>query len=59
MKVIVAGSTTWQDKDSIRDELSALPADSIVIHGDSPGADRLGRQIAQDLDLAVEPMAKS
>ncbi len=59
MRVIVAGSTTWSDAEAIRRELSRLPAEAVVIHGDAPGADALAGQIATELGLAVEPMAKT
>ncbi len=59
MRVIVAGSTTWDNVASIRDELIALPSDTIVVYGDAPGADELGASIARDLKLAVEPFTKN
>jgi hypothetical protein len=59
MRVIVAGATAWADAEAIRRELAKLPADAVVIHGDAPGADALAGQIAAQLGLVVEPMAKS
>lgn len=59
MRVIVAGAVAWTDGDAIRRELSKLPAGSTVIHGDSPGADKLAGQIAAELGFTVEPMAKN
>jgi hypothetical protein len=58
MRVIVAGATAWSDAAAIRRELVKLPPGTIVIHGDSPGADALAGQIAAEPGLAVEPMAK-
>ncbi len=58
MKVIVAGSTIWDDRESIRQELAALPSDTTVIFGDSPGADQIGGEIASELNLKVQPMSK-
>lgn len=59
MRVIVAGAVAWADAEAIRRELSKLPPNTTVIHGDSPGADTLAGQIAAELGFAVERMAKS
>jgi hypothetical protein len=59
MRVIVAGAVAWANADVIRRELSRLPAGTVVIHGDCPGADALAGQIAAELGFAVEPMAKN
>jgi hypothetical protein len=57
--VIVAGATAWSNAEAIRRELAKLPAEAVVIHGDAPGADVLAGQIAVQVGLAVEPMAKT
>jgi hypothetical protein len=59
MRVIVAGAVAWTDAMAIRRELTKLPAGATVIHGDCQGADALAGQIAAELGLAVEPMAKT
>jgi hypothetical protein len=59
MRVIVSGAMTWEDGQAIRRELARLPANSVVIHGDATGADVLAGQIAAELGLGVEPMAKN
>lgn len=59
MRVIVAGSTTWENAKSIHAELSELPDGSVVIYGDAPGADELGGSIARQLGLEAEPWAKN
>ncbi|HEY7424602.1 MAG TPA: SLOG family protein [Gemmataceae bacterium] len=58
MRVIVTGSTTWIDAEAIRRELSKLPPESTVVHGDSPGVDALAGQVARKLGLVVEAFAK-
>lgn len=58
MHVIVAGAVAWTNVETIRRELAKLPAEAVVIHGDSPGADALAGRVAAELGLAVEPMAK-
>jgi hypothetical protein len=59
MRVIVAGAAAWSDAEAIRRELAKLPADTVVIHGDAPGADALAGQVAAQLGLVVEPMGKT
>jgi hypothetical protein len=59
MRVIVAGAVSWADEGVIRRELAALPAGTVVVHGDAPGADALaGRIAADELGLTVEPFHK-
>ena len=58
MRVIVAGATGWTNEEAIRRELSRLPADTVVIHGDRPGADAIAGRIAAELGLAVEAWKK-
>lgn len=59
MRVFVTGATAWADAESIRRQLSALPAGSVLIHGDAPGADALAGQIGHELGMVVIRMAKN
>lgn len=59
MVIIVAGAVAWSDAAAIERELAKLPAGSLVIHGDCPGADALAGAIAARLGHAVQPMAKN
>lgn len=59
MRVIVAGAVAWANVEAIRRELAKLPAGTVVIHGDCTGADALAGQVAVELGLAVEAMAKN
>lgn len=59
LRVVVAGAMAWSDAEPIRRELSALPADAIIIHGDAPGCDALAGAVADALGLTVVPLAKS
>ena len=53
--VLVCGSRTWTDEQRVREELAALPADTIILHGACPkGADAIADRIARELGLAVE-----
>ena len=58
MRVIVAGAVAWENAEAIRRELADLPSTTIVIHGDSPGADAIAGQVAAQMRLRVEAMAK-
>jgi hypothetical protein len=59
MRVIVAGAVAWADEEAIRRELAKLPTGAVVIHGDCTGADAIAGEIARELGLAVEAMAKN
>ena len=59
MRVIVAGAVAWADVEAIRRELSKLPAGSVVIHGDCPGADAIAGAVAVELGFAVLAMTKN
>ncbi|MGH8429188.1 MAG: SLOG family protein, partial [Solimonas sp.] len=54
MRVIVSGALAWADAETIRRQLSGLPAGSTVIHGDCAGADALGGAIAAAMGFKVE-----
>ena len=58
MRVLLTGSTTWADAAAIRRELTKLPADAVIVHGDCPGVDALGGEIARHLGFAVELWCK-
>lgn len=55
MRVIVTGSRHWTDKIAIYERLSALPEDTIIVHGACrTGADALAKHVAGQLDLKLE-----
>ena len=58
-RILVAGSTTWKNRESIREELCALPSECSVVYGDAPGADALAGEIATVLKLQTMPMVKN
>jgi hypothetical protein len=59
MYVVVAGAVAWNNTMAIEAELTRLPRNTIVIHGDSPGCDMLAGQVAATLGLTVVRMAKT
>ncbi len=58
MRVLVCGSLAWNDRAAIEQELRGLPADSVILEGEAPGADIMARQIAEELGLEVWPYPK-
>ena len=59
MRVIVTGSTVWQDREAVRRELCKLPAGTIIIHGDCPGVDALAGEVGRELGFLVECWQKN
>lgn len=55
LRVLVCGDRNWIDIPTIRSELSRLPSDTVIIHGDARGADRLGGYVAGQLGMPVVP----
>lgn len=53
MKVLVCGSRTWNDLETIANVIGKLPSDSEVIHGDALGADRMAGAAAEVAGLKV------
>lgn len=54
MRVIVCGSRGWNNRKRIARALAALPPDSVIVHGDARGADRIAAEEAGKLGLEVE-----
>ena len=54
--ILVCGSRDWNDKEAIRRALSGLDndKDTLIIHGDCEGADKLAGVVAKNLGLKVE-----
>ena len=59
MRILITGSTSWTDTQSLRREMAALPAGSTLVTGDTPGIDALAIAIAKDLGFSVEAMKKN
>jgi hypothetical protein len=54
VRVIVCGSRRWRDRKAIVDRLFDLPVDSVIVHGNAAGADRIADQEAMKLGLLTE-----
>jgi len=59
MRILVTGSTLWTDRDTIYREMSRFPADSILVTGDTRGADELAISAATELGWKVQAMRKT
>lgn len=53
MKVIVCGSRNWTNVDLVVDRLMDLPENTLIIHGNCRGADKLAATLALGLELKV------
>ena len=55
MRVIITGSRTWADRDTIERVLRSLPSDTVIVHGAHwEGADAIADEIASRIGLTVE-----
>jgi hypothetical protein len=52
-RVLIYGSRTWTEGDVIREVLSDLPADTVIIHGGAAGADSMAGAIAREFGYMV------
>ena len=48
MRVIICGSRHWTNEILIESYIKGLPPNSVVIHGDAPGADKIAGRIADE-----------
>ena len=55
MRVLVCGSRQWKDYAFIERRMKALPPGSVIIEGESRGADKTARRIAEHLGFEVKP----
>lgn len=59
MRVLVTGSTTWTDVETIRRTLAELPAGSAIVTGDTGGVDEMAGNAGRGMGFGVEMMQKS
>lgn len=53
MKVLVCGSRKWTRRGPVERELRKLLPGTIIVHGNAPGADSVGNDVAVDLGFEV------
>nr|QBK87633.1 MAG: DNA recombination-mediator protein A [Marseillevirus LCMAC201] len=54
MKILIAGSRNYTNRKKIHKVISALSQDTVVVHGDCRGADKIAASVATKLQLTVE-----
>lgn len=54
MRILICGSRYWYNMEIIKAALKEYPVNSIIIHGDCRGADRVGGEAAGELGMEVE-----
>lgn len=48
MKIIICGDREWTNEEVIENFIKTLPKDTVVIHGDCRGADKIAGDIAKE-----------
>jgi hypothetical protein len=56
MKILVCGDREWKSRETILNKLKKYGKDTIVVHGDCRGADRIGASVAEEL-FTKKPLA--
>jgi hypothetical protein len=54
VRVLVCGSRDWINKEAIRRELSFCGKDPVIIEGEAAGADKLAREVAEEMGWEFE-----
>lgn len=59
MKILICGSRNWTDKERIKEEVESLIKQDYyiecIIEGEANGADKLGREVGEELKIPVIP----
>lgn len=56
MRILITGSRDWTDIATVRRALEEhASADSVVVHGNARGADRIAANVAAQMGLEAEP----
>jgi len=53
LRILICGSRTWTDKQTIERYIQTLPKDTVIIEGECRGADRMAREIAEKYGLQI------
>jgi hypothetical protein len=59
VKVLVTGDRHWTNIEAVVRELTKLPGDSIIVHGDARGADTIAGVVAEALGFEVRAFPAS
>lgn len=49
MHVLVTGSRSWTDRETVRERFAALPSDFVLIHGGAKGLDTIAGEVYKEL----------
>lgn len=55
MRILVCGDRNWEDEKCIENALKKYPTNTILIHGNCRGADKLSGIVAKKLGMEVIP----
>ena len=53
-RILICGDRNWKDVETIENFVRSLPPDTVIIHGDGRGADRIADKAAKEHGLNVE-----
>ncbi|GAG79350.1 unnamed protein product, partial [marine sediment metagenome] len=53
-RILICGDRNWTDIETIEDFIRSLPPDTIIIHGNSRGADKIAERKAKEQGLTVK-----
>jgi len=53
-RILICGDRNWKDVETIENFVKSLPPDTVIIHGDGRGADKIADKAAKEHGLTVE-----
>ena len=56
-RILICGDRNWKDVETIENFVKSLPPDTVIIHGDSRGADKIADKAAKEHGLTVKPFS--